>query len=104
MLTKKDEPFSAALFSLSDMKLATGKDFDSTTGELKNKKVMMLSETQAQALIEELSSGPWTIIDKEEKPQTSYPPPPFITSTPTGGRNKIAVLCKTNHDNCTKII
>ena len=81
MLTKKDEPFSAALFSLSDMKLATGKDFDSTTGELKNKKVMMLSETQAQALIEELSSGPWTIIDKEEKPQTSYPPPPFITST-----------------------
>ena len=81
MLTKKDEPFSASLFSLSDMKLATGKDFDSTTGELKNKKVMMLSETQAQALIEELSSGPWTIIDKEEKPQTSYPPPPFITST-----------------------
>ena len=81
MLTKKDEPFSAALFSLSDMKLATGKDFDSTTGELKNKKVMMLSETQAQALIEELSSGPWTIIDREEKPQTSYPPPPFITST-----------------------
>ena len=81
MLTKKDEPFSAALFSLSDMKLATGKDFDSTTGELKNKKVMMLSETQAQALIEELSTGPWTIIDKEEKPQTSYPPPPFITST-----------------------
>ena len=81
MLTKKNEPFSAALFSLSDMKLATGKDFDSTTGELKNKKVMMLSETQAQALIEELSSGPWTIIDKEEKPQTSYPPPPFITST-----------------------
>lgn len=81
MLTKIDEPFSAVLFSLSDMKLATGKDFDSTTGKLKNKKVMMLSETQAQALVEELSSGPWTIIDKEEKPQTSYPPPPFITST-----------------------
>ena len=81
MLTKKDESFSAVLFSLSDMKLASGKDFDSTTGTLKNKKVMMLSESQAQALIEELSSGPWTIIDKEEKPQTSYPPPPFITST-----------------------
>ncbi|MDP6684630.1 MAG: type I DNA topoisomerase [Candidatus Marinimicrobia bacterium] len=81
MLTKKDEPFSAVLFSLSDMKLAAGKDFDPATGKLKNKKAMMLSESQAQALIKELSSGSWTVSDKEEKPQTSYPPPPFITST-----------------------
>ena len=81
ILTKKDEPFSAVLFSLSDIKLASGKDFDPETGTLKNKKVMMLSESQAQTLIEELSSGSWTVIDKEEKPQTAYPPPPFITST-----------------------
>ncbi|MDP6144104.1 MAG: DNA topoisomerase, partial [Candidatus Marinimicrobia bacterium] len=38
-------------------------------------------ESQAQALIQELSSSSWTVIDKEEKPQTAYPPPPFITST-----------------------
>ncbi len=81
MLTKNEDPFTSVLFSLSEMKLARGKDFDSTTGKLKTKKVMMLSESQAQALIEELSSGSWTVLDKEEKPQTSYPPPPFITST-----------------------
>ena len=81
ILTKKDEPFSAVLFSLSDIKLASGKDFDPETGTLQNKKVMMLSESQAQTLIEELSSGSWTVIDKEEKPQTTHPPPPFITST-----------------------
>ncbi len=72
---------SAVLYTLSDMKLATGKDFDPTTGNLKNDKVMMLSETQAEALVSELFSGSWAVIDKEEKPQTSYPPPPFITST-----------------------
>ena len=81
MLTKIDESFSVVLFSLSDMKLASGKDFDSETGTLKNNKVMMLSESQAKALKEELSPGSWTVIDKEEKPQTAYPPPPFITST-----------------------
>ena len=81
ILTKNDEMFPAVLFSLSDMKLASGKDFDSETGTLKNNKVMVLSESQAQALIEELTSGSWTVIDKEEKPQTAYPPPPFITST-----------------------
>jgi DNA topoisomerase-1 len=81
MLTKNDESFSVVLFSLSDMKLASGKDFDSETGTLKNNKVMVLSESQAKALTEELSSGSWTVIDKEEKPQNAYPPPPFITST-----------------------
>ena len=41
MLTKNDESFSVVLFSLSDMKLASGKDFDSETGTLKNNKVMV---------------------------------------------------------------
>ncbi|SVA48212.1 uncharacterized protein METZ01_LOCUS101066, partial [marine metagenome] len=39
MLTKNDESFSVVLFSLSDMKLASGKDFDPETGTLKNNKV-----------------------------------------------------------------
>ena len=81
MLTKNDESFSVVLFSLSDMKLASGKDFDPETGTLKNNKVMVLSESQAKALTEELSSGSWAVIDKEEKPQNANPPPPFITST-----------------------
>jgi len=79
--TKKNESFEAVLHSLSDMKMASGKDFDPSTGNLKNSKVMMLSESQAKALVDEISTGIWTVIDKKEKPQTNYPPPPFITST-----------------------
>jgi len=81
MLTDKGEPFTAVLYSLSGMKLAIGKDFDPSTGELKKNNVMMLSESQAKVLIDELNPGPWVVSNKEEKPQTSNPPPPFITST-----------------------
>ena len=73
--------FSASLFTLSDIKLATSKDFDSKTGKQKNNKVILLSKTQADTLVDELSKDNWIVVNKEEKPQTSYPPPPFITST-----------------------
>ena len=82
-LTKQKDknPFSANLFKLNDKKIATSNDFNSQTGELKNKDVILLSEAQADQLVKELNSGKWKVEEVREKPRTSNPKPPFTTST-----------------------
>ena len=79
--TKNSKLFESNLFNLNDQNLAAGKDFEKETGQLKNQKVLLLTESQANALLEELKSGPWIVSDIEEKPRTSKPYPPFTTST-----------------------
>ncbi len=74
-------PFKAILRQLDNERIATGKDFDTNTGRLKNEGVLLLSQSQAEALVEELKPGPWTVEKIEEKFQTSRPQPPFTTST-----------------------
>ncbi len=71
----------AKLFQLDGQRMATRKDFDGNTGQLKSKIVLMLSKTQADSLARELEPGPWVVSNIEEKPLTSRPSPPFITST-----------------------
>jgi DNA topoisomerase-1 len=78
---KNDEIFTAELYKLNEQRLATSKDFDKNTGTLKNNKVIALSESQANALKNELADGKWRILDVKEKPVTSNPRPPFTTST-----------------------
>ena len=82
-LNKKGDAvsFNAALVRIDGVKIAASGDFDSETGELKNKDVLLLSESQADALVKELESGDWTVSTIKEKPRTSNPKPPFITST-----------------------
>ena len=82
-LNKKGDPvsFNAALVRIDGVKIAASSDFDSETGELKNKDVLLLSESQADALVKELESGDWTVSTIKEKPRTSNPKPPFTTST-----------------------
>lgn len=75
------ESFSAILHSVSGQRLATGKDFDKNTGQLNKKDVLLLNQTMANALAEELRLGPWIVKDIVEKPRTSRPKPPFTTST-----------------------
>lgn len=75
------ETLTADLYKLNEQRLATSKDFDKNTGKLKNGKVIALSESQANALMNELENGSWTISDIKEKPVTSNPRPPFTTST-----------------------
>ena len=79
--TANSENFESNLFKLNDQNLATGKDFERETGQLKNQEVLLLTESQANALLEELKPGPWVVSDIEEKPRTSKPYPPFTTST-----------------------
>jgi len=82
-LNKKGDAvsFNAALVRIDGVKIAASSDFDSETGELKNKNVLLLSESQADALVKELESGDWTVSTIKEKPRTSNPKPPFTTST-----------------------
>lgn len=75
------ENFNAELITIAGKRLALGKDFDSNTGKLKKDNALLLSSSQATALVQELQNGPWVVSSVEEKPQTSNPYAPFITST-----------------------
>ncbi len=75
------EVFSAELITVDGKRLANGKDFDKNTGDLIKDNVMLLTISQADALVKELQNGPWIVKTVEEKPQTSYPYAPFITSS-----------------------
>ncbi len=81
LLNTESIDFSAALFKLNEQKLANSKDFDKSTAELSNSKVIALSESQANTLKTELELGEWKVVDVKEKPITSNPRPPFTTST-----------------------
>jgi DNA topoisomerase-1 len=74
--------FVATLVRVGEQRLATGKDFDATTGRLKEDSVRLLTEADARALAADLSGRlPWTVTDVEERPVTQRPSPPFTTST-----------------------
>ncbi len=76
------QEFPTQLVSLGGKQLATGKDFDESTGKItKGKNVLLLDEQGAIALLERLHGKIWTVTNQEEKPTTRKPSPPFTTST-----------------------
>src|SRR5687767_16003140 len=76
--------FTATLARLDDRRIASGKDFDAQTGELKNQNVRLLDEAAATTLVEALRANvPWTVTSVEQKPGVERPAPPFTTSTLT---------------------
>ncbi len=84
--TAEDASFDATLVTLNGKRLATSKDFDGTTGELKPPKassseVVVLTEEEAQAVLADLQVATWEVTTVETKPYTSRPAPPFTTST-----------------------
>lgn len=81
-LEKDKNPFGANLLSFEGQRIATGKDFDGTTGLLApGKDLLLLEEKQAKRLEKELLSNAWKVQDVVEKPVSRRPAPPFITST-----------------------
>jgi DNA topoisomerase-1 len=79
---KTQEAFEAKLFSVGGRRVASGKDFDETTGKLaQGKDVIILDEAKARQLSESLKSASWAVTSVEEKDLTNKPSPPFITST-----------------------
>lgn len=79
----KDERFDARLIQVGEERVATGRDFDENSGELKKDGagVLHLDEAQANALRDRLQELPFTVRSVQEKPITRRPPPPMITST-----------------------
>ena len=82
ILEQEKTPFSAVLIALGGTKVATGSDFDSTTGRITaGRNVVLLNEEQAEALRTRLEGKRWTVTEMEERPVTRKPAPPFTTST-----------------------
>ena len=74
--------FEAKLTHVDGRRIASGNDFDESTGGLKaGSDVRLLSEKEARALAETVSSSGWTVDSVEEKPTVRKPVPPFTTST-----------------------
>ncbi len=81
-LCSGDLEFKARLFSRNGLKLATGKDFDPNTGQLKDPvKVLSLDETTAQRIAEAAKTSRWLVKLVERQQTKQRPAPPFITST-----------------------
>ncbi|MGL5195549.1 MAG: type I DNA topoisomerase, partial [Chroococcales cyanobacterium] len=81
-LIQAKTPFETKLVTLGDRKVATGSDFDESTGQITaGRNVVLLNEEQARALVTQLTGKPWQVAKVEERPTTRKPSPPFTTST-----------------------
>jgi DNA topoisomerase-1 len=74
--------FQATLIALDGDRIATGKDFEPTTGQLKTgSTAVQLDGDGARGLAARLEGRPFTVTRVEEKPYRRRPYAPFITST-----------------------
>jgi DNA topoisomerase-1 len=68
--------------SVDGKRVATGKDFEETSGKLrKEKDVLVLGQAEAKKLVDRVKGATFVVSSVEEKPLTSRPSPPYITST-----------------------
>ena len=76
------QPVTAKLIELDGRRVALGRDFENTTGQLKDgEAVARLLGDDARAIAEDLRSREFVVADVTEKPFTNRPYAPFITST-----------------------
>ena len=76
-----DKEFKATLVSVDGRDIPSGKDFDSSTGRLKNDRFLLLDQAQAEQLAERLLGAKFRVTALDDKPYTTKPYPPFTTST-----------------------
>ncbi|MEG3990110.1 type I DNA topoisomerase [Microcoleus sp. S28C3] len=82
LLEKGKISFDAKLVTVGKVKVANGSDFDENTGQIiAGRRVLLLNEEQARALLSRIQNKPWTVTNLEERPVTRKPSPPFTTST-----------------------
>jgi len=81
-----DPPFTATLVAVDGTRVASGRDFDDT-GNL-TRDVVVLDEPAVRGLVEALAGSSYAVRSVEEKPFSSRPKAPFMTSTlqQEGGR------------------
>ncbi|MBD3160899.1 MAG: type I DNA topoisomerase [Candidatus Eisenbacteria bacterium] len=82
-LGAKELEFPASLIEIDGRKLASGKDFDSTTGERKSRSdALLLDEETARRIARDCPEQvPWKVVRVEQKEVRQRPSPPFTTST-----------------------
>lgn len=78
--------FDATLSHFKGIRVATGRDFDDDTGQLKKnlkegKDVLLIGESEARRLADKLPGETWEVVEVEERKANKSPAPPFITST-----------------------
>ncbi len=82
---KTDAAFDANLVRLDGKRIASGKDFDPDTGQLKQSKsaqpTVHVQEQQAKELAARLQGRDVKVLSLEKKPYKQRPAPPFTTST-----------------------
>jgi DNA topoisomerase-1 len=82
LLSVSKQAFEAKITAYAGQPIATGKDFDSTTGVYKGKEnTLLLDEERAKAIVKELSSETFIVEDIQKKPFVTRPSIPFTTST-----------------------
>lgn len=82
LATSAGSAFSAELQAVGGKRVASGKDFDESTGRLKaNADVVLLEEADARRLQSRLQSEPWVVADIKERDEIRRPYAPFTTST-----------------------
>lgn len=79
-LEKEKKSFTASLESVDGKKIASSKDFDPSTGELKNG-AKLLDEKMAEELLRSLEDETFSVLSVEKTPKKQAPQPPFTTST-----------------------
>jgi DNA topoisomerase-1 len=82
----EDARFPATLVELDGKKVATGRNFDPTTGHLADAApggdpIRHLEQADAEALVERLRDVAYEVASVESKAFTERPKPPFTTST-----------------------
>ncbi|MBC7841585.1 MAG: type I DNA topoisomerase [Gemmatimonadaceae bacterium] len=86
-LAHLDAQFEAKLITVGGKRIATGRDFDKTTGRLTGaegaspRDLVLLDEAAGTALVARLQNAAWKVTDRTEEPFTTRPSPPFTTST-----------------------
>ena len=75
------EEFRATLVSLGGKRLPSGRDFDPSTGKLKDPALLLLDARQARDVAERLLRAASRVAQVQERPYVSKPYPPFTTST-----------------------
>jgi len=80
-MTKDSQGFEAQAMAVGGTTLAEGKDFDTSGKPTGAREVRMLTEAEATSLAAALPVSAVRVISVTEKPFTSKPQPPFMTST-----------------------
>jgi DNA topoisomerase-1 len=81
-LASDGHEFKAILISIGEDRIASGRDFDETTGKLKaGREVRLLGSEEAGTLRDRFATVPFQVRSVEQKTSKRSPYPPFTTST-----------------------